>query len=84
MATHKSAEKRNRQAEVRKEQNHYFAKSTRSALKKLRTTKDKKEAADLLPKVSAMLDKLAKKKVIHKNKASNLKSGLAKHIKTLK
>jgi small subunit ribosomal protein S20 len=84
MATHKSAEKRNRQAEVRKEQNHYFAKSTRSALKKLRDTKDKKTAADLLPKVSAMLDKLAKKKVIHKNKASNLKSGLAMHVKALK
>jgi len=84
MANHKSAEKRNRQAEVRKEENHYFAKTTRNAIKKIRTSTDKKEAADLLPKVSAMLDKLAKKKVIHKNKAANLKSGLALHIKAIK
>jgi small subunit ribosomal protein S20 len=84
MANHKSAEKRNRQTEVRKEENHYFSKTTRNAIKKLRSSTNKKEAAELLPKVSAMLDKLAKKKVIHKNKASNLKSGLALHVKALK
>jgi small subunit ribosomal protein S20 len=43
----------------------------------------KDEAAALLPLVSAMLDKLAKKNVIHKNKANNLKSKLALHVNKL-
>jgi len=83
MAHHKSAQKRIRQSESRKLGNKYYAKTTRNAVKKLRDTKDKAEAEQLLPKVSSMLDKLAKKNVIHDNKASNLKSGLTKHIASL-
>ncbi len=84
MANHKSSEKRIRQTEARREENKYYAKTTRNAVKKLRDTKDKKEAADQLPKISAMLDKLAKKNVIHKNKAANLKSSLDLHVNSLK
>jgi len=73
MANHKSAEKRNRQSEVRRLHNRYYAKTTRNALKALRDTTDKAAAMELLPKVSAMLDKLAKRNIIHKNKAANLK-----------
>lgn len=84
MANHKSAIKRIRQTETKKLHNRYQAKSTRSALKKLRESTDKKTAADLLPKVSAMLDKLAKRNVIHKNKASNLKSKITRKVNSLK
>lgn len=83
MANHKSALKRIRQAESRRVRNRYHARTTRSAVKKLRETTDKTEAAEMLPKVSAMLDKLAKRNVIHANKAANLKSGLAKHVSSL-
>jgi small subunit ribosomal protein S20 len=83
MANHKSAIKRNRQTETKKLQNRYFAKTARNAVKELRTNTNKTEAQSLLPKVSAMLDKLAKKNVIHANKASNLKSSLAKHINSI-
>lgn len=83
MANHKSSEKRIRQTEVRKENNKYYAKTTRNALKVLRTSTNKEEATAMLPKISSMLDKLAKKNVIHKNKASNLKSSLAKHVGSL-
>ena len=77
MAHHASAEKRNRQNEKRRLHNRYYARTTRNALKTLRNTTDKATALELLPKVSAMLDKLAKIKVIHANKASNLKSGIS-------
>ncbi len=80
MANHKSAIKRIRSNNAKRLQNRYYAKTTRNAIKKLRDTEDKKEAAGLLPKVVAMLDKLAKKNVIHKNKASNLKSKLTKKV----
>lgn len=83
MANHKSALKRIRQSEAKTVRNKYAAKTTRNAVKKLRSTTDKAEAAALLPKVSAMLDKLAKKNVIHKNKASNLKGKLTKHVKSI-
>jgi small subunit ribosomal protein S20 len=83
MAHHKSALKRIRQTESRNEHNKYYAKTTRNAIKKLRTTTDKTSAAEMLPKVSAMLDKLAKKNIIHSNKASNLKSGLTRHVNGL-
>ena len=49
----------------------------------LRATEDKNEATTLYPKVCSMLDRLAKKHVIHKNKAGNLKSKLAKHVNSL-
>lgn len=84
MANHKSAIKRIRANNSKRLANRYVAKSTRTAVKKLRGTTEKKEAEALLPKVSAMLDKLAKRNVIHKNKASNLKSKLTKKVNALK
>jgi small subunit ribosomal protein S20 len=84
MANHKSSEKRIRQTEARKESNRYHAKTMRNALKALRNTTNKEEAAVMLPKMNAMLDKLAKNNVIHKNKASNLKSSLVKHVNGLR
>ena len=83
MANHKSALKRIRQNEVRRERNAYYHKTTRNAVRKLRGLHDKKEASALLPSVFSMLDKLAKNNVIHKNKAANLKSGLTKHVASL-
>jgi small subunit ribosomal protein S20 len=83
MANHKSSEKRIRQTEIRNVDNKYHARTTRNAVKTLRATTDKVAAAELLPKVSSMLDKLAKRSDIHKNKASNLKSSLTKHVNSL-
>ncbi len=83
MANHQSAKKRIRQAEARKVHNKYYAKTARNAVKSLRLTTDKTEASTQYPKVVALIDKLAKKNIIHKNKASNLKASLAKHINTL-
>jgi small subunit ribosomal protein S20 len=84
MANHKSALKRVRQTETRNERNRYQHKTTRNAVRDLRDSSDKKAATALLPKVNSMLDKLAKTNVIHKNKAANLKSSLAKHVAGLK
>jgi small subunit ribosomal protein S20 len=83
MAHHLSAKKRIRQSEQRRLHNRYYARSARNAIKQLRNTKEKEAAAELLPKVSSMLDRLAKKNIIHKNKAANLKSGLTLHVKNL-
>ncbi len=83
MANHKSSVKRIRQTEKRRLHNKYYAKTARNAVRKLRATREKEEALVLLPKVSAMLDKLAKKNLIHKNKANNLKSSLAKKVNSL-
>ena len=83
MANHQSSEKRIRQTEVRKLRNRYYAKTARNAVKVLRGTTNKAEAVALFPKVSSMLDKLAKKNVIHKNKAGNLKSKLALYVNRL-
>jgi small subunit ribosomal protein S20 len=80
MANHKSALKRIRQTEKKRLNNKYYAKTTRNAVKKLRLSEDKDEAVKLYPEVVAMIDKLAKRNVIHKNKASNLKSKLALQI----
>ncbi|MES2589802.1 MAG: 30S ribosomal protein S20 [Bacteroidota bacterium] len=80
MANHKSAQKRIRSNETKKIRNKYQHKTTRNAVRKLRALTVKGEALELFPAVSSMLDKLAKRNVIHKNKASNLKSGLAVHI----
>ena len=80
MANHKSAIKRIRQTEKRRLLNKYFHKTTRNAMKKLLDIKSKKEAVSLLNKVTSMLDKLSKRNIIHKNKASNLKSKLTKHV----
>ncbi|MDR3142459.1 MAG: 30S ribosomal protein S20 [Tannerellaceae bacterium] len=83
MANHKSALKRIRQTNARRLHNRYYAKTARNAVRKLRATEEKAEAQVLYPRVCSMLDKLAKKNVIHKNKASNLKSKLAKHVNAL-
>ena len=83
MANHKSAEKRIRQTVIRNEKNKYYAKTMRNALKKIRSTTSKEEAGEMLPKVSSMLDRLAKQNVIHRNKAANLKSSLTKRINSL-
>ena len=83
MANHKSSIKRIRQAETKRLRNRYYAKTARNAVRKLRAITVKEDAASLYVKVSSMLDKLAKKNVIHKNKASNLKSKLALHVNKL-
>ncbi|HAJ99483.1 MAG TPA: 30S ribosomal protein S20 [Bacteroidales bacterium] len=83
MANHKSAIKRIRSNNAKRLRNRYYAKTTRNAVKVLRGTTNKQEAIEKLPKVVALIDKLAKRNVIHKNKASNLKSGLMKYINTL-
>lgn len=82
MANHKSALKRIRNSETKRLRNKYQHKTTRNAIKKLRDA-DKKEAAALFPAVSSMIDKLAKRNIIHDNKAANLKSKLAKHVAAL-
>ena len=83
MANHKSSIKRIRQADKKKLHNRYYAKTARNAVRNLRATADKTEAAQMLPKFSAMLDKLAKRNIIHKNKASNLKSKLTIFVNKL-
>lgn len=77
MANHKSSLKRIRQTATRKAHNHYYAKTARNAVRDLRAMTEKAAATEMLPKVSSMLDKLAKRNIIHRNKAANLKSGLA-------
>lgn len=76
MANHKATKKDTRQANKRRERNRYHAKTTRNAMRDLLATTDQAQATEMLPKVVAMLDKLAKRNIIHKNKASNLKSSL--------
>jgi small subunit ribosomal protein S20 len=76
MANHKSAEKRSRQNAKRRLFNRYYAKTMRNALRGIRAEKKDDEAKKSLPKVVSLIDKLAKRGFIHKNKASNLKSSL--------
>lgn len=83
MANHKSALKRVRSDKAKTLRNKYQHKTTRNAVRTLRSTTDKKEAEKLFPSVVSMLDKLAKKNIIHKKKAANLKSGLAAYISNL-
>lgn len=83
MANHKSSIKRIRQIEKRRLNNRYYARTTRNAVRKLRETTEKADAADMFKKTAAMLDKLAKRHIIHKNKAGNLKSKLALHVNKL-
>ena len=83
MANHKSALKRIRSNEAKRLRNRFQAKTTRTFIKKLRLTTDKAAAQELYRKVASMLDKLAKKNVIHKNKAANNKSKLAKLVNAL-
>ena len=80
MANHKSAEKRIRANEVKRVRNRYQHKTTRTVIKNLKATTVKSDAEALLKEVSSMIDKLAKKNIIHKKKASNQKSKLAKFV----
>ena len=80
MANHKSSIKRIRQTETRRLRNRYYAKTARNAVRRLRALNDKAEVVEAYNKVSSMLDRLARKSVISKNKAANLKSKLAKHV----
>ena len=83
MANHLSAKKRIRQNRVRRLHNRYYARTTRNAIRELQATTDKATAVEMLPKVTAMVDKLARKNQIHKNKAANLKSKIQKHVNAL-
>ncbi|MEG1623133.1 MAG: 30S ribosomal protein S20 [Alistipes sp.] len=83
MANHKSSKKRIRQTLTKRVHNRLCHKTARNAVKALRSTTDKSAAAILLPKVTTMLDKLAKHNIIHKNKAGNLKSSLQLHVNAL-
>ncbi len=83
MANHKSSKKRIRQTEKRRVHNRYYAVTTRNVMRKLRATEDKKEGEELLPKVVSMIDGLAKRNIIHDNKAANLKSSLTKKVNSL-
>lgn len=83
MANHKSALKRIRANETKRLRNRYQHKTTRTLIKRLRATHDKIVALELYKSVSSMLDRLAKKNIIHKNKAANNKSKLAKFVNTL-
>ncbi|NOS91634.1 MAG: 30S ribosomal protein S20 [Cyclobacteriaceae bacterium] len=83
MANHKSAQKRVRANETKRVRNRYQAKTTRTQIKKLTSTTTKDEAKALLKEVSGMIDKLAKKNVIHWKKAANQKSKLAKRVNAL-
>ncbi|BFP42183.1 30S ribosomal protein S20 [Muricauda sp. SCSIO 64092] len=80
MANHKSALKRIRRNEAVRLRNRYQHKTMRNAVKKLRNEEDKKAAETLLPTVVGMIDKLAKKNIIHANKAANLKSKLMSKV----
>ena len=83
MANHKSSIKRIRQTESRRLRNRYYAKTARNAVRNLRKMTDKAAAEARYSEVSSLLDRLASKRTISKNKASNLKSKLAKHIAKL-
>jgi len=84
MANHKSAKKRARQDEKKRIKNRYYKKTARTSIAKLREMTDAKEAQAFLPKVIAMVDKLAKKNQWHNNKAGNLKSKLTKFVAGIK
>ena len=83
MANHKSSEKRIRQTATKRAHNRLYHKTARNAVKALRNTTDKAAAEALLPKVTAMLDKLAKLHIGHKNKAGNLKGAIQLHVNAL-
>ena len=83
MANHKSSEKRIRQTASKRAHNLLYHKTARKAVKAMRNTNEKSAAEALLPKVSSMLDKLAKMNIIHKNKAGNLKSSVQLHVNSL-
>ena len=83
MANHKATKKDMRQSSKRREKNKYYGKTTRNAIRDLQVLTEKKEAGEKITGVLSMLDKLANKGVIHKNKAANLKSALVKKVNAL-
>ena len=83
MAIHQATKKDVRQAEKRRERNRYYGKTTRNAIRDLKELKDNKSGTEQLPEVISMIDKLAKKGIIHKNKAANIKSKLARRVNGL-
>ena len=83
MANHKSALKRIRSSEVKRLRNRYKHKTARNTMKKFKELTDKVEAEKMFPQVVSIIDKLAKSNIIHNNKASNLKSNMAKHVAAL-
>jgi len=83
MANHKSALKRIRQTEKRRTHNRYYGKTMRNAVRQFRDMDNKKEAEEKLPTIVSLIDKLAKRSIIHKNKAANLKSKLTRHVNSM-
>lgn len=83
MANHRSALKRVRSDEAKRLRNAYQHKTTRNAIRALRSNSNKKEVEEKMPKVFSMIDKLAKRNIIHKNKAANLKSSITRHATSL-
>ena len=83
MANHKATKKDVRQATKRRERNRYYGKTTRNAIRDLRNLDAKTTAGEKTPEVISMIDRLAKRGIIHKNKASNLKSKLSRRLNTL-
>ncbi len=83
MANTKSAEKRIRSTAVRRLRNRYLLTTTRTFLKRIRHSKDVKEASEMLPKVASMIDRCVKSSIFHKNKGSNLKSKISRHVNAL-
>jgi len=83
MANHSATKKDVRKSSKRRESNRYYGKTTRGAIRDLKALKGKKEAGEKLPDVISMIDRLAKKGIIHKNKAANLKSKLTKKVNAI-
>jgi len=84
MANHKATKKDTRQAAKRRDNNRYYGKTTRNAIRDLKVNVGTSEYSEKLPTVVSMIDKLAKRGIIHKNKAANLKSKLAKKANAAK
>ncbi|MEY4051123.1 MAG: 30S ribosomal protein S20 [Chitinophagia bacterium] len=82
MANHSATKKDIRQATKRRDKNRYYGKTTRNAIRELKVVDDQKVYNEKLPNIISQIDKLAKRGIIHKNKAANLKSKLAKHTAT--
>ncbi|SFW69840.1 30S ribosomal protein S20 [Chitinophaga sancti] len=83
MANHKATKKDVRQSTARNERNRYYGKTTRNAIRDLKKLEEKAAAGEKLSDVISMIDKLAKRNIIHKNKAANLKSKLSKKVNAL-
>ena len=83
MANHQATKKDVRQATKRRDRNRYYGKTTRNAIRDLKEIKEIKGASETLPGIISMVDRLAKKGIIHKNKAANIKSKLARRVNAL-